>query len=70
MPTVKVNVEVELQLTDVTPEAIKTAGREMISALSETSNLNVEDVSVTSVDAIVQYSVDCMPEEEINDLAQ
>ena len=68
MPTVKVNLELELQLGDANPEAVKTAGREMIATLSETSNPNVEDVTVTSVDANVHYSVDCMPEEEIGEL--
>ena len=70
MPVVKVSVEVELQLTDANAEAVKTAGREMIASLNQTSNLNVEDVTVTSVDAIVQYSVDCMPDDEIEELAQ
>ena len=69
MPTVKINVEVEVQVTDANPESVKTVGREMIASLSETTNLNVEEISITSVDAIVQYSVDCMPEEEISDLA-
>ena len=70
MQVVKVSLEVELQLTDASTEAVKTAGREMIVALNQTSNLNVEDVTVASVDAVIQYSVDCMPDDEIEELAQ
>jgi len=70
MTTVKINVEVEVQVTDANPESVKTVGREMIASLSETTNLNVEEIAVISVDAVVQYSVDCMPEAEIEELAQ
>lgn len=70
MPKIKVQIETDVEVSDANPELIKVLGREIIAGIAQSTNnnVNVEDITVTDMKANVSYSVDCMPEQEINEL--
>jgi len=70
MAKVTYNVKVEVEVSDAGAELLKVAGRELIAGLNASldHNQNVEDIKVSFVEANVSLNVNCMPEEEINEL--
>jgi len=70
MAKVTYNVEVEVEVTDANAELLKVAGRELIAGISSSldQNQNVDDIVVSAIEANVSLNVDCMPDEEINEL--
>ena len=73
MPTVDFTIKVSVDLDDTNHDLIKVAGREIIADLSAGTlghNTNVVDIEVSKVDAVVAVKVDCMPDDELSDLAQ
>lgn len=72
MAKVEYSVKVYIDVEEATPELLKVAGREVIAGINTSldHNQNVTDITVTDVNATVALSVDCMPDEEIGELAQ
>ena len=70
--TYRINVEVEVD--DKSPELLKVAAREIIAGIASSvdHNQNVEDIVVKSIisEVIIQEITDCLPDEEIDSLAQ
>ena len=65
------NIKVKVVANENADEAFQVIGREIISAMSETTNPNVLDIVVTEIDFTVpEYKVSCLPDEEISELAQ
>jgi len=71
MAKVTLSVSVEVEVSEVTPELLKVVGREVIAGINTSidNNQNVEDIEVSAIEAKVSLSVDCMPDEEIGELA-
>ena len=65
-------ISVEVEIEDAQADLIKVAGREIISGINTSldQNQNVEDIVVTGITANVSLDVDCMPDEELSELAQ
>ena len=71
MPKVIYNVEIEVDVTEAGEELLKVAGREVVSGINTSldHNQNVDDIKVTAVEASVSLNINCLPDEEIAELA-
>lgn len=60
------NVSVKVNVSDSNEDAQKLLGREVVAgiALGTDGNMNIEDIEVTSIEAIevITKKTDCMPE--------
>lgn len=60
------NVSVKVNVSDSNEDAKKLLGREVVAgiALGTDGNMNIEDIEVTSIEAIevITKKTDCMPE--------
>ena len=64
--------EIEIDVADTGADLIKVAGREVAAGINSSldQNQNVEDIRITVLEANVQLVVNCLPDEEIAELAQ